>query len=153
MSAATVVRPYPFDIEQLKKGDLIPPEVCERLCSYPRSHRKYGLELCTLKEALEKQWLEARGEVLTVCIERDGLRICADGDAIGVNEARFNQGRRKLRRLINRVAGIDRGNLTSEQCGKQERLLVTASAFRFSGEKAMRVALKPHTRQTPGLLK
>ena len=144
---------YPFDLESLQKGSWIPPERCEEVAGCKRVERDYSLKLLSLSSDLARSWFLERREVITTRIEKDGIRICIDDEAIDVNDRRFNSRVSGMRRDHTRLVGIDREKLPSdERRDQQERLVVKQGAFITAGlQAAQQVALQPHVRQTPTL--
>lgn len=153
--AVTEVRPYPFDVLVLNKGDYIAPEKCEQVAGIRRDALggRYQLKLLGLRQALERQWERDRGEVITTTVEKDGIRICSDDGAVVTNEKRATQHIRGLRRDLVRQNGVDRSKVSSPELKNvHERSLVRLGAFIAGGQRAQRAALKEHKRNTPGLL-
>ena len=149
----TDVRPYPFDLTELRKGSWITPEECERVGGVRRTDVKlYGLALLRVKDALERQWLRERTDIITVRTSADGLLICTDDDAVKVNEQRYGSGVSTIRRAFVRQNGVDRRELTSDDTRSlHERSVLRIGAFLAGAKQAVRVALRPTPRSTPGL--
>lgn len=147
------VGPY-FDLTELKKGDWIPPEQCEYKLGLRRQDRNYQFKLLSLQRSLERHWLMEFGEKITTRIDRDGILICTDDDALVTNQRRVRQRISGLERDHERIGGIDRARLSSDALrNKHDRALSVVGAFLAAGHAAVKAALKPsaHVRAVPGL--
>lgn len=149
---ASDVEIHPFDVMTLSKGDWLSPDRCEAVIGVRRDRPQYRLKMLALAEEIARLWHRERSEVVTLTQERDGLLICTDDQAVMVNKERRVQHVRGLERSLVRQGGVDTTKLsTDEHRSLHERELVVGSAFLSAGRKAVRAALKPKVRETPGL--
>jgi hypothetical protein len=140
-------------VDELKKGEWISPDKCESLLSVKRDHKLYGLKLMGLGSDLERQWLESKGEVVTLTYEHEGIRICTDDEAVIVLKSRRKQNIRGLERTLTRQIGVDRARLsTNDLRNLHDRECTTGAAFLAGGRiNARQAELRAHAANKPSL--
>ncbi len=153
MSESGIAEIHPFDVTKLEKGDWISPDRCESVVGMRRTDKNYALRLLAIAQELERQWQQIRVEQITICSEKDGLRICTDDEAVNVNKDRRLSAVRAMERAQVRQCGVDAAKLSTTKIrGLHEREVVVGAAFLVGGRKHAQAELQAHQRSTPRML-
>lgn len=145
---------YPFDYNELIKGQYIPPEECERLTKMKRSDRMYSLKVQGLIEGIHRE-RDARGMPVVARCQNDGIRILTDEEAVDYTAKRVRDGFRLAGRSHERaVVAVDVTSLSEDLKRKHERNVdLQCRQLTAVGLEKAKFELGPHKRQTPGLSK
>lgn len=141
---------YPFDTDHLIKGDTIQAEVIEHGYGVKRGDERYRWTLLRAKKFVAKQFKE-RGEVVTIVIRGDTLKICTDDEQLKPNIQSISMGQRKIRRGHDRMKGSDRSKMSPEVLAKHDRVVeVTGRKLAAMRQVTTAELPAPAARTTPG---
>jgi len=150
----TGVTQYPFDTEQLQKGDTIPPETIEHAYGVKRNDIRYQFALLRAKEFVRRRFLD-RGQIVTIAARDSALHILTDEVQAAYNPAEYKAGIRKMRGAHGRMLGADRSQITDP-----EILATHDRAIEVQGRQLAAIARERHIpppmptpRLTPGSTK
>jgi hypothetical protein len=145
-------RPYPINFDALAKGSRIAPEEIERIFHLERSDKKYALRALALAERITHHFETSRGEVVTVKMDADALRILTDAEAIVYNDTEYQRGLRKSFRAHRRAVGIDVRNLDAAEVEEHRRRSARRALVLGAVRKARaQFTAQEHKRTTPAL--
>lgn len=111
---------FPLDFEQLKRGDYLNPELVEAAAQCSRFDKAFRLKVLRLREMIRAHFL-AKGDLVTVVSERDGLRILTHSEQADYAPEREERAISQM--LLARAEGIavDLQQLSDEQRQRHER--------------------------------
>jgi len=128
----------PMDVTVLRKGDYIPPDVCEKMLGVKRSERRYSLELCALVARI-KSLADEHGNVLSFCSDGDGIRVHTDEEASDYHAKAIDRARAKAARsLRDMVTRVDTSQLTEDQRRAHDRIVSIEALRQQAGKRAVR---------------
>lgn len=113
---------YPFDTDHLAKGDTIQADVIEGGYGVKRGDERYRWTLLRARKFVARQFKE-RGEIVTIVIRGDSLKICTDDEQLKPNMQSIVTGQRKIRRGHGRMVGADRSKMSPEVLAKHDRVV------------------------------
>lgn len=105
---------YKIDLTKLHKGDYLSPATLETVLEVPRGHKRWQLELLSLKCYIESSRLDA-GSPVVLKGENEGLRVLTDSEALEYVESQFEAGRRRMRTASGKQRRVETSNLTPEE--------------------------------------
>lgn len=117
---------YPFDYDNLKKGDEIPVEQLEHITRTKYGDDKYSLRVLSLCEQIERE-LKERGRHVTVVQRKGAIRILLDSEAAEYNSMRFRQQQEGLVRSHYRGLAVVSANLDETERKRHERRMENQS--------------------------
>lgn len=142
---------YPFDTDQLQKGDLIPIEVIERAYSVVRDTQAYDFAALRAKDYVVRRFAE-RGEVVTVAQRGGVLNILTDTEQVSYNAARFRQGIFEAQRAQTRMLGADRSKIDPSAIDAHDRRLEVQGRVLAAVSREVKLFTPtPTKRATPAL--
>ena len=156
MTAAPAER-FPIDMDALKKGSYIEPDIIERAYGTKREMADHQLSCLKLAKEIER-YLRDRGFVWTLKQERGGLRILEDAEASEYNAQLGDKNLRSIVRVHNRQSHVDVGALSDEEARHHEHRLLRSSFYvqaiadtrRKLAAEERRRRLKPPTQDDDG---
>jgi hypothetical protein len=145
---------YPVDPTTLKKGDYLTPDFCEtRVKCRDRNHKKYDLQLQSLKEWIERARDFIGAPVVLRC-EKGGIRVLDDTGAATYTSQQFDLALRRAGRAHRRSLHVDVGNLTPDDRRTHERSIeIHARQLQAIAVEAFKFTLPTHKRNSPGVPK
>lgn len=142
---------WPIDVDSLKKGDLIAPEVIEKWGGISRHAEGYGFKVLAFKDWLERA-LRDRGRPICLKGEQYGLRALDDPDASRYRSQRQKRALRAVAIQHRGLAEVDVRRLSPEERQVHDRRTVVSGLFVSAIAGARKeIHQLPHRRQTPGL--
>ena len=117
---------WPLDFEALKRGDYLTPEIVEAAVQCSRFDKNYRLEVLRLRTMIQDSFV-ARGDLVTVVSERDGLRILTHSEQADYAPEREARSVRQMLLAKAEGAAVDLKQLGDEQRQRHERWLLRAS--------------------------
>jgi len=142
---------YPLDIAALEKGDVIPPELCERHLGMKRTDIRYGQSLVSFRD-LVLRGLRRMGRQWTVTTPQSSVKILTDSEAASYNRKEFNRYTSAAGRRFRDNLGVDPSRLQADERRTHEHTLTSqATQLEFIRRAKRQVSLTAHKRATPGL--
>lgn len=146
-------RPYPFDFNNLKKGDVISAQQIEDYTGVSRDTSKYGLAVLKVRTLIEIE-SQLRGQTLTLKQNNGELVVCMDEEASVENSRRCENGLRKYMRAHRRMCGVDVNNLSADRKPIHDRELIRQGRILGSIIRAeTKLATEGHKRTLPIMTK
>lgn len=121
-----MVSRYPLDFDVPRKGDTISADILEQATGYAPGSDRYRLACLKVCKHIERAG-ERRGDLVTVRVIGDTIRILTDAEAATYNPKQFGNGISKTRRAHHRTAQIDASNLTEPERKKLDAHLIFQS--------------------------
>ena len=118
---------YPFDIEQLRKGEYIEPERCAQIVGGEPGSKEYQLGLLRLGDWIEKESREG-ARPLHCCIRRDGIYVLLDEEDVDYQDRQGRAGLRRFMRTLWKLREVDVLHLTDTTRRKRDELLCRRGA-------------------------
>lgn len=145
--------PYPLDFDALKKGDRIAAETIKRITGKEPGSDEYNFGRLRLRQQIQDEIEERRGETVTVKNNGDGLVILTDTEATEHNHRQFKTNIRALHERHFRMMGVDREQLDGETIAKHDRRIGSQAAVILAlNNSPVRFAHRPIQRQLPGAI-
>lgn len=105
---------WPFDVDKIEKGTVIPVEAIEQWSGIPRNERNYGLAVIRFR-ALMEDALQGVGKLGFVTVEeRSNIRVLKDSEASSYLERRQLQAVRLIFSANVRLGLVDTNNLLDD---------------------------------------
>lgn len=142
---------WPIDVNSLRKGDSIGPDVLVPFFEVSLDSREYQLKLAGFVARLEAVlWKD--GKRYIVRCSHGSASILTDREAAEYTERRFNAHYRGLRRSNRRAKVVDQKKLGAEERRRHEHSLVVQGAILAGAAKGVE-SLQPtaYKRRNPGL--
>lgn len=143
---------YPFDFEQLEKGQVIAADAIEPIVKCKRDDKEYALKVLALKEEVERAMREL-GRPVTIAMRGADMHVLSDEDASQYNDRHFVRGLRQCGRSLRRMTEVDVGQLSAERRPEHlRRLEVNGKTYGAAvATRRKSWAITGHKRTTPGL--
>jgi hypothetical protein len=142
---------YPFDLDKLNKGDLIPVNQIEKIVGVRRNTESYALKLMAVQQRLSRD-LRNAGRNITVVTHKKGIKLLTDAEASQYNHLKVHQHRRAMLRGHYRNMEVDVAQLSEEQKSQHDRYIEVDGRFVQAVQQvSAQLKLEPYVRTTPGL--
>ena len=141
---------YPFDYDELDKGDIISAETLEELTGYERGTQDYNLQLMVLQNQIMDE-MEVRDRPMTVRIHKGGLELLTDAQASVYNHGRGESGLRQMKGAVKRLGWTDMMKLTDEERKNHDRTVLIQSRMLQGAMKGRKESFRQleHKRPAP----
>jgi hypothetical protein len=142
---------FPIDYDSLKKGDVIPAELLEKIAEAPRSTPKYQLKVLAFQQQIMDE-MRARGNPVTVIVRGGEIVVLTDAEASTYNAERLGAHLHGVMRAHERSQAVDVANLDDEQKKVHTRRVEVGGKFvQAIIDTGRKLKLPAYTRKTPGL--
>jgi len=111
---------YPIDVNVIKKGDYILPELIAEIYGTKKTDAKHSLSVLKLRTFIE-QSSACRGEPLLTKGEKYGIRILTDSESIEYTNTRAENGKSLIETALSKMGVIDRNLIDDDENLKLER--------------------------------
>ena len=120
MTEQSITSVYPIDTEQIKKGDVLPPDLLTQIVKLDATDRKYQWKILKLKDFIAKA-MANRGAPATLVIRGYSIVVLTDAESGPYNARMARLGARRIRRSRARHAVVNLENLTPDQRKEWDR--------------------------------
>lgn len=106
---------WPLDFEQVKRGDVIPWQVLEKILNCKRSDAVYGKRCMALASKIQLHFAAYRRDGVLVVVRNHNMHVLTHAEQVKEAQRQAAIGARKIAMALIAVQNVDTAELTREE--------------------------------------